>query len=387
LHGRGVTRGDSVSSQLRFGVSAFFLIAGFTTPAASNALTDLFSPPAAPEAAAPAAPAPAQDSCASRPGPAAAGGHWVYRYDGHRKCWFQAEESGAVSNKPAHHRVARRSAAASEQDKPAPRSRENVRENVEDARAEMPNAAPEQTPQPAPPEPKLTIVRTIPVREADAAGQIPPAPVLNKPDADQSNSDQIKPDQPTSDPSAPRQLDVETLLAKAPPASAETAYYVAPSIPIADPGATTRGIEAWIPSWLGTLRGGEAWMPSWLGALLIALGGVALLGAGLRRILWPARSPDTRTERWDFAHDGRYDPSFGRRIAPAGASRDELLHYDPQSVSPLAHAARTRRPEAPEPPPREALWDEGMDALAALGGTVSPQVFGGRRGAGYRGVE
>ena len=50
MSGRGATRGDSVFSHLRSGFVAFFLVAGFATPAASNAFTDLFSLNAAPEA-------------------------------------------------------------------------------------------------------------------------------------------------------------------------------------------------------------------------------------------------------------------------------------------------------------------------------------------------
>lgn len=368
-----------MSGHLRFGFAAYLLVAVFSTPAASNPLTDLFSPNPAPEAAA-APPAAAPDACLRQPGPSAPGAHWVYRYDGHRKCWFQAEESGATAKKPVHHRVARQSAAAPEQDQSAPRSRDNV----EDARAEMPSAAPEQTPQPTPSEPTLKIVHTVPVRMADAAAQVPPPPVRDSQGVDQQGVDQQGLDQqaadqpksyrPESYQQAPRQLDVETLLAKAPAAGEEVAS-APPATPIAGPTANTRGLEEWIASWLGVL--------------LIALGGTALLISSrtLRRALWPVRSLDFRTELPDFVHDSRYDPSFGRRIAPAGARRDELLHYDPRSVAPLAHAAGTRRSEAAELPAQESVWDEGIDALAALTGPASPQVFPGRRGAAYRGVE
>jgi hypothetical protein len=349
-----------MSGHVRFGFAAFLLVAGFSTPAVSNPLTDLLTPNPAPEAAAaaPAAPAPAPDACLRQPGPAAPGGHWVYRYDGHRKCWFQAEAGGAVARKPVRHQAARRSITAPEQDQSAPRQQENV----EDARAEMPGAAPEQTPQPAPPEPKLTIVHTIPVRVADAAAQVPPAPDLNKPD------------QPTPDQQASRQLDAETLLAKA-PAPGEEVASAPPTTPVAAPIAGTGGVEAW--------------MASWLGVLLIVLGGVALLSSSrtLRRALWLVRSPDSPRDLPDFAHDSRHDPFFAGRIAPATARRDELLHYDPQSVAPLAHAARTRRSEAPEVPAQEAFWDEGIGALAALARPVAPEAFAGRRGAAYRGAE
>jgi hypothetical protein len=349
-----------MSGHVRFGFAAFLLVAGISTPAVSNPLTDLFTPNPAPEAAAaaPAAPAPAPDACLRQPGPAASGGHWVYRYDGHRKCWFQAEGGGAVARKPVRHQAARRSTSAPEQDQSAPRQQENV----EDARAEMPGAAPAQTPQVAPPEPKLTIVHTIPVRVADAAAQVPPPPDLSKPD------------QPAPDQQASRQLDAETLLAKA-PAPGEEVASAPPSTPVAAPTASTGGIEAWTASWLGVV--------------LMALGGAALLSSSrtLRRALWPVRSPDSPTDLPDFAPDSRHDPSFGERIAPAGGRRDGLLHYDAQSVAPLAHAAHPRRSEAPEVPAQEALWDDGIGALAALASPVSPQAFAARRGAAYRGAE
>lgn len=320
-----------MSSHLRFGFAAFFLVAVFTTPAASNVITDLFSPNPAPEAAAAAA-APAPDACLPQPGKStAAGQHWVYRYDGSRKCWFQAAEDSALAKKAARHRVARQSVAAAEQDKPAPRQQENV----EDARAEMPSSAPEQAPQPVPPEPKLTIVRTIPVRVSDAAGQVPPAPVLDKP-----NADQPTPDQPNSDQSAPRQLDAETLLAKAPAASEEAAY-VPPAMPLAAPIAKTGG--------------GEDSIVSWLGVLLIALGGAALLSStpALRRALWPVRFPDSSTELPVIAHGGRNEPAFARHASVSPASGEVRFSAATRRAGP--RTARARRPLASGLPSQEAF--------------------------------
>jgi hypothetical protein len=323
-----------VSSHLRSGIAGFFLVAGFSTPAFSNAFTDLFTPNAAPEPSTVAA-APAKDECLPQPGrSAAAGQHWVYRFDGQRKCWFQAAEETALARKPVRHRLARRSVAASDEDKPAPRKQENV----EDARAEMPSSAPQQTPQPAPSEPKLTIVHTVPVRMTDAAGQVPPPPVLNKP-----NVDQLTPDQP-------RRLDVETLLAKAPAASEEVAS-ATPAMLIAAPTAKTGG--------------GEDWITSWLGVLLVALGSAALLSSSrtLRRALWPVRFPDSATELPVFANDDWDDePSFSR-----GAS------VSPASGEPRFSAA-TRQPLAAVPS-REASWDEAIGAVAALTTPVSPEAF------------
>jgi hypothetical protein len=323
-----------VSSHLRSGITAFFVVAGFSTPAFSNAFTDLFTPAAAPEQPTAAA-APAKEECLSQPGrSAAAGQHWVYRFDGQRKCWFQAAEETALARKPARHRLERRSVAASEEDKPAPRKQESP----EDARAEMASSAPVQTPQPVPSEPKLTIVRTVPVRVSDAAGQVPPAPVLNQPGTDQPTPDQ------------PRGLDVETLLAKAPAAGEEVAS-ATPAMPVPAPTAKTGG--------------GEGGTPAWLGVLMIALGGAALLSASrpLRQALMAARFPDGRSELPVFANDDWHDePSFHRSAYVSPASREPRL------------SAATRRPFAAAPP-REPSWDEAIGAVAALTTPVPPDDF------------
>jgi len=330
-----------VSRHLRSGFAAFFLVAGFSTPAASNALTDFFSPNPAPEQPAAAA-TPAQDDCLPRPGQStAAGGHWVYRYDGHRKCWFQAAEDSAAAKKRVRHRVARRRVAVPEQDKSALRRQKDI----EDARAELVSPAPAATPQPAPPEPaaqtpqpapsepKLTIVHAVSVRVADAAGLVPPAPVpakpvLNEPVLNKPGADQLTSDQP-----APRHVDVEALLAEAPAAS-EAVASAPPATPIAAPAAT---------------GGGEEGTPTWLGALLMALGGAALLSASgaLRRALWPVRSPDPATELPVIAHGGRDEPSFARSASVSPASGETSLSAATRRVGP--RTARARRPLAAVP--------------------------------------
>ena len=345
-----------MSSHLRSGIAGFFLVAGFSTPAFSNAFTDLFSANAAP-AQSTAAAAPAKEECLPQPGKSsAAGQHWVYRFDGQRKCWFQAAEETAPARKSFRHRVATRSVTAPEKDTSAPRKQEDV----EDAHAEMLSAAPEQTPQPAP-MPKVTMVRTVPVRVGDAAAMVPPAPDLDKPGADQ-----ITPDQP-------RRPDVETLLAEAPAASSEVAS--APGTPIAAPGANTGG--------------GEHGTPSWLGVLMIVLGGTALLASSptLWQSLWPVRFWNARTELPVAAYDGRSDPSFGEGVRSASARRDERAGDDPQRGTAPVHTVRDRRTVAPALPSRESLWDEGIDALAALASPVSPEVFPARRATAYRGVQ
>ena len=214
---------------------------------------------------------------------AAAGQHWVYRFDGQRKCWFQAAEETALARKPARHRLERRSVAASEEDKPAPRKQESP----EDARAEMLSSPPAEAPQPTPPEPPLKMVRTV--RVTDAAAMVPPMTAL-----DRLASDQPTPDQPT-----PRRVDVERLLEDSPAASDEVASTPSATL-IAGPGATM-----------------EVWVTPRFGVLLMMLGGVSLLSASrkLRRVLWPVRSRDTGTELLDIVYDGRNDLSFGRIAA------------------------------------------------------------------------
>lgn len=343
MRGRGCNTGGLMSGHLRFGLTAFLLVAGYVTPAAANPFTDLFSPNPAPEAAT-AAPTPAPAGCLRQPGPAAAGRHWVYRYDGHSKCWFQAAEGSALAQRAGRHHVALHGAAAAEENEPAPKA-------VEDAHDEVVTPAPADTPEPTLSTPKLTIVHTVPVRVADAAAPVPPAPVPATPAVNQP-----APDQPASNPPGPRQVDVEKLLADGPVVSDKAA---------APPSATPVGA--------GT-DGGAGRTANWLGAVLMALGCAALLSSSLslRRRLGSVRFPNAGTELAVAAQGGESDRSGAEHIPPAGARRDELLRFDPQSMAPLAHAGRTRRPVAPEPPAEVALWEDGIGALAALTTPASP---------------
>ncbi|HLZ01677.1 MAG TPA: hypothetical protein VKR55_05915 [Bradyrhizobium sp.] len=355
-----------MSGHLRFGFAAFLLVAGLSTPAAANPFTDLFSSNAAPEPAAAApAPAPAADACLSQPGASTAPGQrWVYRYDGHRKCWFQAEASTALARKSVHRHAARQPVAAPDENGPAPRAQKAV----EDARDEMLSSAPAQTPQPAPsaqtPQgtpptqasettpPAIKLVKVVPVR-IGAAAQTPPAPVPSTPGADQPTPGQPAPpapalkvvdaapvpvtaaaaqvppspvlakpgaDQPAPDQPAPaRHVDVEKLLADAPAASDQAAS-VPSATPVAAPGAATGG-----GSWM---TGGSS-PTRWLGALLMALGFVALLSATLRRALWPARPLESGAEFEGIAEDSRNDPSFDR----SAPTQDERWLNEPAANS------------------------------------------------------
>jgi hypothetical protein len=365
-----------MSGHLRCGFAVFFLAAGLATPAAANVLTDLFTPNAASEAAtaAPAAAStPAPEQCLRQPGAPAAGQHWFYRLDGSRKCWYQAAEDSTPAKRAARHRVASRHAAAADEDEPAPRKQKAV----EDARAELVNSAPAQrsepapvasapaqtqesapvpapAPQPAPAPaqaamppptpsaPKLTMVHTVPVQVADAAAQVPPVLVPTTLGVAQPASGQ-----PAADQARPPQVDVEKLLAEAPAASDEVAS-AASATPIA-----------------------ADWIASWLGGLLMALGCAALLSASgtLRQVLGAVRLPGSGTELPAIEEESRYEPAFGR-IAAA-----------------LEHDERTRRAAAAALPAEEALWEEGIGALAALTGPASPEAFSGRPAMAYRGAE
>jgi hypothetical protein len=245
-----------MSGHFRFEIATFLVVAGFGTPAASNPLTDLFSPNAAPAAAA-VAPDPAQEECLLQPGKSVAPGqHWVYHHDGHRKCWFQAEASTPLARKAVHRHVARQRAAP-EENEAAPRKQE---EAVEDARAEMLSAAPAEASKPASHAPEIKLVDATPIHAASAAALAPAAPVVAN-----AASDQVTPNRPT-----PPQLNEETLLAaaSATPDAVDTSAISAGPIAVSAP--ETREVGGWS-------------MVSWLGVLLMALGGVALLGASRTR--------------------------------------------------------------------------------------------------------
>jgi len=235
-----------MSGHLRFSLVAFFLAGISTAPASSNPFDELFN--SAPAQA--TAPAPAEEECLPQPGKSTADGqHWVYRYDGHRKCWFQAAE-GTVK-KPIHH-VARHHVAAPKENESPLRNRKAV----VDAREELQSSAPTEAPQPTPPAREVKVVDAASAPAMGSAALVPPAPVVAKP-----ATDQLMPDQPM-----PRQVDVETLLADAPAASDAAAASVPPANPIAVPSAEVSD-------------GSGGWRATWPGKLLIALGLVFLLYA------------------------------------------------------------------------------------------------------------
>ncbi len=240
-----------MSGHLRSCFAVVVLFVGFSTsPASSNPFDFLFKP-APDEAAAPTparaetTPARAEDECLPRPGKSTSDGqYWVYRLDGHRKCWHQVDREVAA-RRLVHHHAAKRIVAAPEEDEPAlPK-----RKAVVDARAEMPRPASVETPQATPPAPEINVADAAAVPRTVAAALVPSAPI-----AANAATDQFTPNHPT-----PPQVDVDTLLAAAPAASG-AAVSVLQRAPIAEAGD-----DGW------------GWTPSWLGLLLMGLGLISLL--------------------------------------------------------------------------------------------------------------
>lgn len=269
-----------MTGHLRIGFAAL-LLAGFSTsPAAANPLADLFSVNATPaKASTPApteasAPAPAEEKCLSQPGRStAAGQHWFYRLQDHRKCWYQAAAGSVKARKQlhqrVHHRVAKRRAGVSEEREVALHKRKSVM----NAHAELLRSAPAQTVQPVPPAPELKAADAAVVPVTGAAALVPPAPVLAKPALDQSTPDQPMPDQPTlgqltpdrdtPDQPVPRHVNVERLLADAPAAVAVAS--APPATPVTVPAPQ--------------VSQGQWGTATWLGVVLMMLGFVLLLGS------------------------------------------------------------------------------------------------------------
>jgi uncharacterized membrane protein len=187
-----------------------------------------------------------------QPGKSTADGqHWVYRLDGHHKCWFQAAEE-TVTKKPVRHHAAKHVAAPKENG--AVSRKPNA---VVDARAELLRSGSAETPQPTPPAPALKVVDAAPVPATGAATLVPPTPVVAKPATDQLT--------PNHHPAPPRQVDVEALLAAAPAAS-DAAASVPPATPVAI--ATSEASDD-----------GSGWTATWPGVLLMALGFICLLSS------------------------------------------------------------------------------------------------------------
>ncbi|UQR62302.1 hypothetical protein LRP30_36940 [Bradyrhizobium sp. C-145] len=232
-----------MSGHLRFYLVSLVLVGVLSgTPAFSNPFAELFN-------ITPREPAPtssAQAECLWRPGNSTPDGqHWVYRMDGHRKCWFLAEGITTVK-KPVRRRAAKDHVASLDENETVRRSRSAV----VDARAELLRSAPAERSQPPLPE----------IKVADAASELGtlPAPTSAAP------IPELHSRLPAPEESVPRQVVVEQLLAVAPVASDAV---LSPD-----------------PMVLG-LRSGEArdesrsWTATWLGMLLMTLGGLSVLSS------------------------------------------------------------------------------------------------------------
>ena len=234
-----------MSGHWRFCVSAFVVATGVSTsPAFSNALTDLFNAPAK-EVTAPApAPVAARAECMPQPGRSTASGlHWFYRLDGHRKCWYQADEATASLRRRAHHYIAR------EENEAPPRKRASL-----DARAQLLGAAPGDTVQPPASTPGIAGAASV---QADSgATPMPTASIAAQPAIDQ----------PAPGRATPRSVDVEMLLAASSLADDMSASSASPPARGA-PGVPDADAYDW-----------ESWA-KWAGAALIALGLIFLAGS------------------------------------------------------------------------------------------------------------
>jgi len=246
----GATPGFPMSGHVRFCFAAL-LLSGFSiSPAFSNPFDALFN--SAPAETAAPTPAPAEEECLSQPGKSTADGqHWVYRFDGRRKCWFQVDGKTVTERKPVHRHAVKQHVAARDEDKTALRKQREVA----DARAELLRSASAEAPQPTPPAPELKMADAAPVITTRAAALVQPAPVVAP-----------ATDQLTRDPPAPPHVDVEALLAAAPAASEKVADSATPATSVAVP-ITAAGED------------GRGWTATWLGVLLMSLGLVSLLSS------------------------------------------------------------------------------------------------------------
>jgi hypothetical protein len=251
-----------MSSHWRCWGSAFLLFAGFSvTPAFSDPLTDLtdlFSP-STKEAA---APAPTQEECLLQPGKSTLGQHWVYRLEGHRKCWFQTDEANVSTKKQAHHHAEKQPVVPPAKNEAALREKK-----ILDARAQLLSAAPAEALPPTDPAPEVVDAASVPIN--GTATLVPAAPAVTAPPIDQLRSQQA-----TQHP-----VDVDKLLA----AGSLKSDAVDTSMPAATSAA---------PAMPDAGQGNWELTATRAGLVLVALGLVFLLGSLLAsRFLGPRIAP------------------------------------------------------------------------------------------------
>ncbi|WP_314948215.1 hypothetical protein [Bradyrhizobium cosmicum] len=235
-----------MSGHLRFFFAGLVLVVGLSaTPASSTPFADFFN-----NAPQPAVASPPQAECLGRPGNSPPEGqHWVYRMDGHRKCWFLTEHTTTV-HKPVHRRVANRGTSPDENETARRR-----RSAVVDARAELLRPAPAEGAQAAPPARGVKLVDAASVFGTRTAALVPATPLT-----------EVATGEPTPDHPVPRQVDLANVLPAAPVASEALAASVPPVMPI--------GVRATEAGDMG--RGSTA---TWIGVLLMALGIVSVLSS------------------------------------------------------------------------------------------------------------
>lgn len=225
-----------MSGYLRLCSTSIALVGALAaTPAFSNPFADFFDNASREPAA--SSPAPAQAGCLPRPGNSTSAGlHWVYRRDGHRKCWFLAEGIARVQ-KPVHRRTANRGANPAETE-----AARLSRSPVVDARAELQRTALAEGGQPTPPAREVKVADADFVSGTGTTVAMPAAPLTDLPTG-----------QFTSEHSVPLQTEllasVSDIAAASVPASESVAMYAA---------------EAG--------DGGKGWTANWAGLLLIFLG-------------------------------------------------------------------------------------------------------------------
>ena len=266
----GRNTGVSMSGHLRFFAAVVLIVGLPTSPATSNPFDFLLNAPA--EQA--ATPARAEAECLPRPDAAATEGQrWVYRLDGHRKCWFQIAKDIVPAKKQARPRAAKRPVASPENEAALPKRKEVV-----DARAELLRSTPVETVQPTAPSPEFKVADAAALPGTGAAAIVPP-PVVPEPE-----TNQLTPNHPT-----PSHVDVDLLLAAAPAAS--DAVVAPPSNPSSVAAAETAS------DW-------QRWTSTMLGVLLMGLGLAFLLISS--RTLW-ALSPPMRKNSHSPARDSIVD--------------------------------------------------------------------------------
>lgn len=229
-----------MSGHLRCRFASLVLLGDLAaTPALSAPFTDLFHP--APRE--PAASSSARPECLAQPGNLPRPGQrWVYRRDGHSKCWFLAEGI-ATARKPSHNRISNRS-VRSDENEIMPQRRSPVR----DAHAELPSSAKAHEPQPMPPAREMKVAEAASVFDSGSSIPITAAPLPDLPSG-----------QLTAEHSVPSQAEVEKLSA----AARADLSLVMP----------TAARDEQAP---GEVRSRAV---TWLGAALMMLGGFSILSA------------------------------------------------------------------------------------------------------------